>query len=225
MIIGISGMISAGKSSLVRELKKGYPKSLFLDEFSEGDEIFNTFLKWLYEKKEHLTMSFQSYIIESHSAKFHEILDDFNQKKLNKFEDHIFLDRFAIEHYIFAYLNLLPKGTKYIEAYDSLFSKMIFEKEIPDFAIFLDIDFENFTKRILKRGRQVEVDNFELNKKYFKDLHDIYKPKFIEMATKYKIPFTIVNTVGKTEKQVYNEVVNLVEIITKAEKIKYSHKN
>ncbi|CRH45571.1 Uncharacterised protein [Mycoplasmopsis arginini] len=45
MIIGISGMIAAGKSSLSEKLVEHYPNSLLLHEFEENDEVFNTFLK------------------------------------------------------------------------------------------------------------------------------------------------------------------------------------
>ncbi|PAK21089.1 deoxyguanosine kinase [Mycoplasmopsis agassizii] len=222
MIIGISGMISAGKSTLVESLKKLYPRSLFLAEFEEEDEIFNTFLKWLYEKKPHLTMSFQTYVVESHSAKFHNILKKFVEEELDPIYDYIFLDRFAIEHYIFAYLNLLPSGEKYLNAYDSLFSKMIFEDEIPDYAIYLDVTYEKFVERIKNRGRDVEIANFNLNESYFQQLHAIYKPKFEELARKYKIPYTIIDTTYLDHQGVLDKTVAILKIISDAKKIQFN---
>ncbi|GAA8717088.1 Uncharacterised protein [Chlamydia abortus] len=44
MIIGVSGMIAAGKSSLAEKLAKHYKKSIMLHEFEENDDVFNTFL-------------------------------------------------------------------------------------------------------------------------------------------------------------------------------------
>ena len=39
MVVGISGMIAAGKSSLTEKLHKYYDKSLLLHEFEEDDEV------------------------------------------------------------------------------------------------------------------------------------------------------------------------------------------
>lgn len=99
-------MIAAGKSSLAEKLAKHYKKSIMLHEFEENDDVFNTFLDWLYQNKPNLTIGFQSYIVENHSAKFADVIKEFNEKKLDKIKDHIFLDRFSVEHYIFAKLIL-----------------------------------------------------------------------------------------------------------------------
>ncbi|MGV2393630.1 UNVERIFIED_CONTAM: deoxynucleoside kinase [Campylobacter lari] len=45
MLIGISGMISSGKSTLTKKLHEYYKGSKQLKEFEENDEVFNTFLK------------------------------------------------------------------------------------------------------------------------------------------------------------------------------------
>lgn len=149
MIIGVSGMIAAGKSSLAEKLAKHYKKSIMLHEFEENDDVFNTFLDWLYQNKPNLTIGFQSYIVENHSAKFADVIKEFNEKKLDKIKDHIFLDRFSVEHYIFAKLILSKKEKKYLEAYDALFSKLISKEELPDFAIYLDITFDTFKNGFL----------------------------------------------------------------------------
>lgn len=122
MIIGVSGMIAAGKSSLAEKLAKHYKKSIMLHEFEENDDVFNTFLDWLYQNKPNLTIGFQSYIVENHSAKFADVIKEFNEKKLDKIKDHIFLDRFSVEHYIFAKLilskkkrNILKRMTLYFQ--------------------------------------------------------------------------------------------------------------
>ncbi|SYV93084.1 Deoxyguanosine kinase, partial [Mycoplasmopsis synoviae] len=46
MLIGISGMISSGKSTLSKNLNKHYKKSMLLNEFQEEDVVFNTMLDW-----------------------------------------------------------------------------------------------------------------------------------------------------------------------------------
>ncbi|CAC13725.1 DEOXYGUANOSINE KINASE (DGUO KINASE) (DGK) (DEOXYNUCLEOSIDE KINASE COMPLEX I F-COMPONENT) [Mycoplasmopsis pulmonis] len=194
MVIGISGMISTGKSTLVESLKNTYPTSLHLVEFEEDDEVFNTFLRWFYEKKENLTIGFQSYIVENHSSKFEKILSIFENEHLDPKKDFIFLDRFSVEHYIFAHVNLQSKAPYYLEAYDAMFDVIIRGNEIPDHAIFLDCSFEVFKQRLFSRGRDVEINNWEKNKNYFEILHAVYKPLFIKLCTKYNIPYTIIET-------------------------------
>ncbi|MBN4089492.1 deoxynucleoside kinase [Mycoplasma enhydrae] len=209
MIIGISGMIAAGKSSLSKKLNDSYPNSLILHEFDENDEVFNTFLKWLYEKKPNLTIGFQSFIIENHSAKFDEIYKELLKK--TDHNRHLFLDRFSIEHYIFAKLILKEKEPKYLEAYDALFSKLITKKELPDLVIFLDINFDTFKKRIFERGRKSEIENWDLNYNYFKNLHENYFKLFKELAETYNLNFKILDTNDLNEEEVYNRVVQIID--------------
>ena len=191
MIIGISGMIAAGKSSLSEKLHKYYKTSMMLHEFEEDDEVFNTFLKWLYENKPNLTIGFQSYIVENHSSKFAEILTKFESMKLDEIRDHIFLDRFSVEHYIFA--------------------KLITKSELPNFSIFLDISFDTFKKRIFQRGRESEINNFSENYEYFKNLHENYFKIFKEIAKRFKLKYYIIDTNNKTEEEVFLEAINIID--------------
>ncbi|SYV92542.1 Deoxyguanosine kinase, partial [Mycoplasmopsis synoviae] len=47
MIVAVSGMISSGKSTLVKKLNSHYENnSLYLDEYKKDDEIFSTMLRW-----------------------------------------------------------------------------------------------------------------------------------------------------------------------------------
>ncbi|BAP39338.1 deoxynucleoside kinase [Metamycoplasma canadense] len=209
MIIGISGMISAGKSSLSKKLTKHYSNSLLLKEFEENDEVFNTFLKWLYEKKPNITIGFQSYIIENHSSKFNLILKQL-LKKPNK-NRHLFLDRFSIEHYIFAKLILQEKEPKYLEAFDALFNKLITKNELPDLVIFLNINFETFKKRIFKRGRETEIKNWDLNFQYFKNLHENYYKIFKELADNFQLNFRIIDVNNLDENQVFEKAIKIIE--------------
>ncbi|MGX9340121.1 deoxynucleoside kinase [Mycoplasma sp. 2261] len=209
MIIGISGMIAAGKSSLSSKLANHYKNSLLLNEFEENDEVFNTFLKWLYEKKQNLTISFQSFIIENHSAKFIEIYNKLQDKP--DIDRHLFLDRFSIEHYIFAKLILSKKEPKYFDGFKALFSKLITKSELPDLVIFLDISFDTFKKRIFERGRAIEIDNWDLNYDYFKNLHENYYKIFRELADDFQLNYKIIDTNNLSEDEVYKQVVKIID--------------
>ncbi|PZW01405.1 deoxynucleoside kinase [Metamycoplasma auris] len=209
MIIGISGMISAGKSVLANRLNEHYKNSLILHEFDDNDEVFNTFLKWLYEKKENLTIAFQTYIIENHTDKFSKI---FNELQLMPPKNrHLFLDRFSVEHYIFAKLILEDKNPKYLEAYDAMFEKLITKEELPDLVIFLDIDFETFQKRIFERGRKEEVDNWDLNLEYFKKLHANYYKIFKKLAERFQLNFRVIDTNKLSKEEVLKEAIKIID--------------
>ncbi|UWD34114.1 deoxynucleoside kinase [Mesomycoplasma molare] len=216
MIIGISGMISSGKSTLTKSLVNRFENSDLLLEFDEKDEVFNTFLKWLYEKKENLTIGFQTYIIESHSSIFSKKIKEFNEKnKNNKVKGHFFLDRFSIEHNIFAQINLAQKEPKYMRAYNLAFKELITKEELPELAIFLDVSFETFKERFFKREREVETNNWELNKEYFETLHKFYRPYFENLCNEFNLKYFIVDTNNLSEQEVEEKVVEIINNYSK----------
>ncbi|MBU4693653.1 deoxynucleoside kinase [Mycoplasma zalophidermidis] len=211
MLIGISGMIGSGKSVLTKKLMTHYKSSMLLKEFEEDDEVFNQFLEWLYNKTPNLTIGFQSYVVENHTSKLADLFDEFNKldKKHNK--DHIFLDRFSIEHYIFASVNLSSKGPKYMKGYDSLFTHLITKDETPDLAIYLDMTFETFKKRLFSRGRNVETDNYAANEAYFRELHSVYRQTFERQAKKFNMDYIILDTNNMTEQEVFEATIKIIE--------------
>ncbi|QSF13982.1 deoxynucleoside kinase [Mycoplasma sp. Mirounga ES2805-ORL] len=211
MVIGISGMIGCGKSTLSSELHDTYSNSLLLEEFSNDDVVFNTFLSWIYKKKPNIDIGFQTYIIESLSDSFKKAINLFNKKGFTMSKNHIFLDRFNLEHYIFAKVNLDKKDSKYFKAFDALFNCILNEEENPDLAIFLDIDFDTFKRRIFQRGRKSEIDNYDLNEAYFKELHSVYKDEFIKLVQRYNIPYKIIDCNNKTNDQVFDEAKNIID--------------
>lgn len=209
MLIGISGMIGSGKSTLTKKLTNHYKTSMALKEFEDDDEVFNQFLKWLYNKTPNLTIGFQSYVVENHTSKLAALFEEFKSLNKKHSQDHIFLDRFSIEHYIFASVNLTSQ--KYMDGYDSLFSHLITQEETPDLAIYLDMSFDTFKKRLFERGRQVEIDNYDLNEEYFKNLHSVYKSIFEKQAQKFKMDYIILDTNNMDETEVFNKVVDIIE--------------
>ncbi|SJZ51423.1 deoxynucleoside kinase [Mycoplasmopsis verecunda] len=211
MIIGISGMISSGKSTLTTKLLQHYSNSILLEEYSENDEVFTTMLDWFYQKRPNLDLSFQAYVVENHLANVDKAIAKFNEMGLNAKEDFLFLDRFSAEHYVFALVNLKNLPKKVMKAYDALFKALVSQKELPEFVIFLDVTYENFAKRLFARGRKVEIDNYETNKAYFKELYEVYKDAFIKIADAYNIKYAIIDTNNLTEEQVFTKAVKLIK--------------
>ncbi|WP_322949526.1 deoxynucleoside kinase [Mycoplasmopsis cynos] len=211
MLIGISGMISSGKSTLTKKLHQHYASSIMLEEFEENNVVFNTFLEWLYHKEPNLTMGFQTYVVENHTTKLSEIIQKFRSLGKNFKNDHIFLDRFSIEHYIFANVNLRPKGESYLNGYDALFSHLITKEETPDLAIYLDMSYATFEKRLFERGRKVEIENYKNNIDYFKTLYHLYKDLFQKQAQKYNLNYVIINTDNLNEEEVFKKAIEIID--------------
>ncbi|WP_322959906.1 deoxynucleoside kinase [Mycoplasmopsis felis] len=211
MLIGISGMISSGKSTLSQKLNEHYKSSMILEEYDENNVVFNTFLKWLYEKQPNLTMGFQTYVVENHTTKLHDLFNTFRHLNKDFIKDHIFLDRFSIEHYIFAHVNLKSKGLSYLNGYDALFEFLITKEETPDLAIYLDMSYETFEKRLFSRGREVETNNYFQNKSYFENLFNVYKDLFIKQANKYNLNYVIIDTNNLTEEEVLKKAISIID--------------
>lgn len=221
MLVGISGMISSGKSTLTHKLVDFYGKHcLFLNEYEHDDEVFNTFLKWLYDRKNNIGLGFQTYVVENHLARVDSINYRFNLLGMDKDNEFIFLDRFCLEQYIFALVNLKTSQQKVWLAYQKVFEIMVSKEQLPELVIYLDIDFDVFKQRIMQRGRDVEISNFEINKEYFKELHATYKTMFLKLIEKYELNCKIINTNNKNEEEVFIEAKNLIEEFKKNRNLK-----
>ncbi|EIE40278.1 deoxynucleoside kinase [Mycoplasmopsis canis] len=210
MVIAVSGMIGSGKSTLTKELKEIYKNSILVEEFADEDPVFNKFLKWIYEKEPNIDIAFQSYIIESLSDTFKKEEKKFLKLYSNHKNGYMFLDRFNIEHYIFAIVTLEKKDKKYLKAFDALFQHIVDPSDNPDLAIYLDANFDVIKERILARGRAVEVDNFAENEPYFQRLHELYKELFVKLCLFYNIPYKIINTNNKKDYEVQEEAEEII---------------
>lgn len=209
MIVAVSGMISSGKSTLVKKLNSHYENnSLYLDEYKKDDEIFSTMLRWFLEKRENINLSFDLYVLNHHIESLKEIYEEFNEKFTK--DDYLFLDRFPAEHAIFNKMNLVTNLNHKL-AYDKALDNLLVNQIKPDLVLYLDIDFKTFQNRLTQRSRSEEVDNFENNIDYWKNLHMFYKQYFLELCKKYQIKYQIIDTNNLDEGQVLTKAISLIE--------------
>ena len=199
-------MIASGKSTLVNTISK-YFKMPKLEEFDPNDEVFNKLLQWLYEGKPDVEMLLQIYFLHKH------------WKAQKKVGHHVIVDRHIIEHWLFAQINL-EKYPEVLNMYNGLFHQYMSSVDHPDFYIILDVNWSNFVKRIMKRGRSQEVENFSKNEEYFKNLHNKYVDKLISQCIIYDIPFYVLETDGLTEEEVSNLALQVIEFYFKDEDIR-----
>ena len=189
MKISVGGMIASGKSTLVQRLGEALNLPV-MEEFERDDEVFNTLLRWLYEQKNNVEMLLQIYFIHNHWL---------NQVK---YEGSFIVDRDLVEHWLFAQHNLKNMPT-IMNMYNGVFHAYMNQVKQPDLYLILDVDWDNFESRILARGREQEIENFDKNKTYFKNLLSDYTKKVAAQCAVYEIPYVIINTNGITEDEVF----------------------
>ncbi|QGZ97769.1 deoxynucleoside kinase [Mycoplasma sp. NEAQ87857] len=204
MLIGISGMVSSGKSTLSNKLFNHFKNSLLLKEFDEDkDGVFHTLLdiKFKNQGNSSINFSFEAYILENHLNCLDKLLNQFDQEK-NKY---IFLDRFSLEHGIFALTDFMfqkfPKRS--FEAYKAMSKIMVEPRHLPELIIYLDVSFDTFKQRIFNRQRDSEVENWNLNEPYFRLLFDNYKKHFLDLLKNANINYIVIDTNDLNEDQVF----------------------
>lgn len=225
--IAIGGMIGAGKSTLSPALadKLGYAH---LEEFNENDNVFKQMLQWLYEGK-NIELQLQTYFIEysynvvkqfdrKTKRDAYEIVCKENEEmrgalehnfNLHSQDNNVVVDRDIIEHWLFAHINLKDSDPALMTMYNNLFHAYYLNHQQPDLYVILDINWETFKNRLFTRGRAVEVDNFEENKAYFKNLLDNYTSKLTAQCIIYDVPFVVIDCNGKEKEDVLKEVYEI----------------
>jgi deoxyadenosine/deoxycytidine kinase len=197
MRLAVGGMIASGKSTLASQLSYHYNLPL-IEEFTKTDDVFPTLLKWLYEGKPNVEMLLQIYFIHNQWLKHKEMGEVY------------IVDRDVIEHWIFAQVNL-RKHPEILNMYNGLYHAYMNSIKLPDLYIILGVDFDNFKKRIMERGRPEEINNFEQNETYFKDLLKNYAELLRAQCVIYNIPYIIINTNNKTTAEINSEVVGRID--------------
>lgn len=196
MKIAVGGMIASGKSTLTKQLSKelGIP---LMEEFDKDDTVFDTLLRWLYEGKEDVEMLLQVYFLHKH------------WKSQTHYGHNAIVDRHIIEHWLFAQINLKHMPT-ILNFYNSVFHQYMNDVVQPDLYIILDMNWNTFKDRVMKRGRQQEIDNFTKNESYFRNLLSNYTKLLKAQCVIYNIPYVIIDTDGKTEQEVFDITVNFI---------------
>lgn len=199
-IIVVGGTIAAGKSSLVGALP-----FKAVQELDPNDELQKVLLKNMYEGDPIAKQVFQLDMLLSRFDKY--------KKAAESGEVHVF-DRMIFEDYIFAEMLLgeIPNVWDYYKSiWEDKVEEIVNEIGVPKLYILLDVDLEKFTERIFARNRSVEIDNFEANKTYFKELLLGYKDKMVAMFEKYKIPYLIVDTNNMDKLEVIDYTLNIIK--------------
>jgi deoxyadenosine/deoxycytidine kinase len=201
MKIAVGGMIAAGKSNLVQRLGEALDMPT-MSEFEDGDKVFDTLLKWLYEGKPNVEMLLQVYFLHNAWLRQREYNNDF------------IVDRDIIEHWLFAQENLKPYP-EIMNMYNGVFHSYMNQITKPDIYIILDLDWKHFKERVFNRQRSQEVKNFEKNSVYFSSLLNNYVQRMRAQCVIFDIPYIVINTNDLTEEEVFDLVLKKVRPIIK----------
>lgn len=197
MRLAVGGMIASGKSTLAKQLSYHYHLPV-IEEFTKDDDVFHTLLGWLYQGKPNVEMLLQIYFIHNQWLKHKEMGDNY------------IVDRDVIEHWIFAQVNL-RKYPEILNMYNGLYHAYMNSIKLPELYVILGVNFDNFKQRIMERGRPEEIENFEKNETYFKDLLTNYAELLRAQCVIYNIPYIIINTNGKTTQEITEEVIRRID--------------
>lgn len=172
-LITVAGMISAGKSSLTEMISQKY------DSLAKYEEIPEILSKWYGDAR---------VVTEGERIPFLTQLTFLTQRmnsirdcRTSKKSGFAVLDRSIYEDRLFGKLAWEDGGISDSEweVYETLINTMWKELELipqihPDLTVYIRISFETFYTRIMKRGRSIEVENYDKNKEYFYKLWSRY---------------------------------------------------
>lgn len=184
MKIAIEGMDGVGKTTIAKRFAKenGF---IYLDK--PLNELFgsaNNMLSELYNK-------IYDFDDESIKAWFFGLGNIYSFLKYNN--DDLIVDRHFVSNYFW-------NGTKKT---DCVFKSMIDLIGVPDITILLYASVETRLKRLYKRN----PNDYDLSDK---EKHVLGYDKMIKFLDDFKIPYVVIDTEGKNEEEVYNEVNNVI---------------
>ncbi|MGE7976665.1 deoxynucleoside kinase [Bacillus cereus] len=172
-VITVAGMISAGKSTLTELISNEYNS---LAKYEEIPEILS---KWYGDAR--VVTDGERIPFLTQLTFLTQRMNSIRECRTSKESGFAVLDRSIYEDRLFGKLAHEDGGISDSEweVYETLISTMWKELELipqihPDLTVYIRISFETFYKRIMKRGRSIEVANYDKNKEYFYKLWSRY---------------------------------------------------
>ena len=188
--IVIGGPIAVGKSSLVGSLP-----FVPVQELDPNDELQLLLIEKMYEGDKIAPQIFQLDMLLTRFDKYKKLA---NSKEMHVFDRSIFEDVYFAKNLLTNYPNIWDY---YHSIWKDKVKELITEVGLPKYYILLTCDWSHFKERVFARNRSAEIDNFEKNESYFKNMIDGYEDFMVEMFKEYGIKYSILDTnaFGKLE--------------------------
>ncbi|NQX83994.1 MAG: AAA family ATPase [Mycoplasmataceae bacterium] len=87
------------------------------------------------------------------------------------------------------------------------------DRNIFQFYIVLEIEFDEFKKRILERGRKNEVNNIKRDDSWYRNYHKEYNKLTVKYLEEFNIPYKVINTTRFSKEETKESVLNLLNKI------------
>ncbi|MCR8612878.1 MAG: deoxynucleoside kinase [Mycoplasma sp.] len=189
-LIIIGGQISAGKSTLIEKLELP-----FVPELDENNPIQKLILKATYTK-----YNLAPIIVEMYFLKIREKY--YKKHAANKTTT--LLDRSIFESLWFAKKNLPESDKKFFRNYwQENVESLVKEFGKPKLYLLLVCDWDTFKKRIHKRSRKIEIENFNKNATFFQEHILNYQKDIKKILDKFEINYKVIDTSNMNEEEVY----------------------
>jgi deoxyadenosine/deoxycytidine kinase len=170
LLIEISGLIGAGKTTLATKLSKllGY-------EVSHEIGADETRLREFYGNKEKFAMSFQYFLLNQRTEQ-HEMI---RQSKKNTISDRSMLEDAAFVT-MFYEDGIITEDQK--EIYLEMLKRIYYTTKGPDIILHLQVTPEESFERVNSRNREYETKNSGVPLEYLRHLSNVYDRLIPEMA-------------------------------------------
>ena len=185
-VITVAGMISAGKSTLTELISEKY------DSLAKYEQIPEILSKWYGDARvvtdgERIPFLTQLTFLNSRMNMLRSCMTDDRS-------GFAVLDRSIYEDKLFGQIGWEDGGISdsewevYCSLLDTMWAELnMIPKKAPDLTIYIRISFETFMERLLKRGRDIEVNNLEANKDYFYKLWSRYDDFMFNQYTQSRV--------------------------------------
>ena len=200
-LVIVGGMISAGKSTLVKRLseKTGWEP---IYERMEEDRLNEIILQHLYAGERLHDATTQTFFTTMRAEVYKRLSSSIVPK---------ILDRAIWEDILFSEQLMDTNGYQFVawKKYSrNVIDRLVEEYGKPKVYIFLTVDWENFRERIYNRNFESEIANFAKNEDYFRALLEKYNNEFEDILKLHDIDVLKINTIGKNKSQVLDAVID-----------------
>lgn len=175
MRISISGLIGAGKTTLVKALANGLHYDMSIEEIAELP-----MLEAFYSDMKKYAYDFQLAILDY-------------RYNINKDRHNCIMDKSIFDDFVFAKLmnKLGYISNDELLEYINIFNEYAMSTSL-DKVIFINAGPELSLSQIKKRNRDIECN---ISLEYMCDLYECYKTEYFSVLTKYDIPYEIIEPV------------------------------
>ena len=196
----LSGVSACGKTSIIEKLKMNGINTY--EEIKSGRNLINHFYQISTTKDQNAKNIF---LINNMIDKMNVML---SCKEFTVF------DRGIVDYMVAAKLRIKPNDKKFYDFFEKEFinaMKIIQDSNIVMEYIILNISFDTFKNRLIKRGREHEVNNLLNDDSWYKNYFNEYNKILEEILIDYKINYKYLDVDSLNENEAFVAIQKLIK--------------